>query len=465
MVALDIFQYQSNRSGEGMNADACAVKGNFWEEGRERRETAAPLAGDASADVAIIGAGYTGLATAYHLKAADPSLDVAVLETQIAGFGASGRNAGFVMTLFGASIAHVKAKHGAERVREAHLYMEQAIDALEAMVAEHDIDCDWQRSGFLKVATTPAYEKRIRAEVELFQSLGLKGMEWIEPEQVADRVRSPTFGGASWEPGCGLLNPVKWVDALRRLAVGKGARLYEHTRVTRVHKEGGRYRIVTPNGTLTADKVVLATNGYTHLMPGMRSKQLPAFAYIVVTEPLSDDQLASIGWQGREGLEDARNFMHFYRLTPDNRILVGGGPGLVPFAGRLNHDASPKAWAHLEDFITTTFPTLKGIRITHRWGGAFSVTSDSIPQVGSLDCGGIVYSIGCTGHGVAMTHMNGRILRDLVLERQTELTDLWFVGRRSFPLPPEPFRSIGTKSVTLAMAVDDWWCERKGIGG
>jgi glycine/D-amino acid oxidase-like deaminating enzyme len=463
MVVLDFADDRTNHSGEGMSADKPAVKGNFWEESRERRELAPALAGNASADVAIIGAGYTGLATAYHLKAADPGLDVAVLEAEMAGFGASGRNAGFVMTLFGASIEHIKSGHGPERVREAHHYMEQAIDALDAMVAEHGIDCDWQRAGFLKVATTPAYEARIRAEVQLFQSLGLRGIEWIESDQVAARVRSPTFGGAFWEPGCGTLNPVKWVDALRRLATSKGAHLYEHTRVTRVRKEGGRYRVMTPNGTLTADKVVFATNGYSHLVPGMRSKQLPAFAYIVVTEPLSDAQLATIGWEGREGIEDARNFMHFYRLTPDNRILAGGGPGLVPFGGSLDHDASPKAWAHLERFIKMTFPSLKGIRITHRWGGAFSVTSDSVPQIGRLGGdGGLLYSIGCTGHGVAMTHMNGQILRDLVLERKTGLTDLWFVGRRSFPLPPEPFRSIGTTAVTLAMALDDWWCERGG---
>jgi glycine/D-amino acid oxidase-like deaminating enzyme len=213
---------------------------------------------------------------------------------------------------------------------------------------------------------------------------------------------------------------------------------------------------------VTAEKVVFATNGYTHLIPGMASKQLPAFAYIVVTEPLSPDQRAAIGWAGREGIEDGRNFMHFYRLTPDNRILAGGGPGLVPFAGRMQHDASPKAWSHLERFIGATFPSLAGIPITHRWGGAFSVTSDSTPQIGTLDGGGAVYSIGCTGHGVAMTHMNGRIIRDLVLGRKSELTELWFVNRRSLPIPPEPLRWIAAKGAMTAMALDDWWCDRSG---
>jgi len=443
-----------------MSADAHTAEGNFWTQSKEPRAVHPAVAGDLTADVVIVGAGYTGLATAYHLKTAEPSLKVAVLDAETTGFGASGRNAGFIMTLFGASSGLMKSLHGKEKLAAAHSYMESAIDALEAMVNEHKIDCDFERSGFLKVATSPAYERRIKYEIELFHSIGAKGFEWLDAAQVAARVRSPTFMGACWEPHCGLLNPVKWVDALRRLAVACGAKLYEGTRVETVAREGGKFRVATPGGTVTAEKVVFATNGYTHLIPGLASKQVPAFAYIVVTERLSEAQRASIGWAGREGIEDGRNFMHFYRLTPDNRILAGGGPGLVPYGGNMDHDAYPKAWAHLERFITATFPQLSGIRITHRWGGAFSVTSDSTPQIGTLHGGAAVYSIGCTGHGVAMTHMNGRIIRDLVLGRRTELTDLWFVNRHSFPIPPEPIRSLAVRAVMAGMSLDDWWCER-----
>lgn len=443
-----------------MSGGTRANESCYWQADRETREVSPALSGDIKADVAVIGGGFTGLATAYHLKAADPTLDVAIVESETTGFGASGRNAGFVMTLFGASLTLMKALHGKERVCEAHHYMVSAIAALEAMIAEHAIDCDYERTGFLKVATAPAYIARIRDEIDLFQSLGIEGFEWLDPSQLAQRVRSPGFLGACWEPGCGLINPVKWVDALRRLACNSGARLYEGTHVTNVQREHGRYRLTTENGTVSAEKLVFATNGYSHLVPGLRFKQVPAFAYIVVTEPLSAEQLAAIGWVGREGIEDGRNFMHFYRLTPDNRILAGGGPELVPFAGRMNHDHSPKAWSHLERFISETFPVLRGIRIAHRWGGAFSVTFNSTPQIGTLHGASAAYSIGCTGHGVAMTHMNGRIIRDLILGRKTELTDLWFVNRRSFPIPPEPFQSIGTKAVTAAMALDDWWCDR-----
>ncbi|KAB2850974.1 MAG: FAD-dependent oxidoreductase [Hyphomicrobiaceae bacterium] len=430
--------------------------------GRPAKEPAPALRSDIKTDVAIIGGGYTGLATAYHLKTAEPGLDVTVLEAMTTGFGASGRNGGFVITLFGASLGLMKAFHGKEAVREAHAYMERSIQALELMLKTHSIDCDYERSGFLKVATTSAYMRRIRHEINLLQSLGIEGFQLLDREEIQGRVRSETYLGACLEPNCALLNPVKWADALERLALENGARLYESTRVTRVRREAGRYRITTDAGSVAADHVVFATNAYTHLLPGLAPKQVPAFAYIVVTAKLSDAQRAAIGWAGREGIEDARNFMHFYRLTPDGRLLMGGGPGFVPYAGRMDNDANPFAWDHLRRFIGRTFPALADIKIDYKWGGAFSVAADSTPHVGTLDGGGATYAIGCTGHGVAMSHMNGRIISDLVLNRKTDLTQLWFVNRRPFPIPPEPLRSIAVRSVMTAMKLDDWWCDRGG---
>lgn len=431
---------------------------SYWLADRAPKAPATPLKSDLRCDVAIIGAGFTGLATGVHLRASDAALDVAILEAETVGFGASSRNAGFVMTLFGASAGLMKALHGKERVRQAHDYMVGAIADLEALIATQGIACDYERSGFLKVATSPAYVSRIKAEMEMFAALGIEGSVWLDRDEVRARVRSPGFLGACFEPGCGLLNPVKFVEGLHRLALSSGVKIYESTPVKTVERRPDGYRLVTPAGVVTAQKVVYATNGYSHLLPGMRTKQLPAFAYVIATEPLSPEQRASIGWEKREGIEDGLNFMHFYRLTRDGRLIVGGGPGLVPFAGNMENDASPKAWAHLERFIGDTFPALRGIGISHRWGGAFSVTSDSTPQIGTLDGGGAFYSIGCTGHGVAMTHKNGRILADLVLEQKTPLTDLWFVNRRSFPIPPEPLRSLAARSVMGGMALDDWWC-------
>ena len=235
-----------------MTAGAHAERGNLWDESRERRPVAPALAGDISVDVAVIGAGYTGLAAAYHLKCAEPGLEVAVLEAETCGFGASGRNAGFVMTLFGASLGQMIALHGKARMHAAHDFMQGAIDALAATIAEHKLDCDFERSGFLKVATAPAYVARIRKEIATFEAMGVEGFEWLDADAVKQRVNSPTFLGGCYEPGCGLINPVKWVDALRRLASPK-ARASTRARASRpCSARAARFRLTTARGTLSA---------------------------------------------------------------------------------------------------------------------------------------------------------------------------------------------------------------------
>jgi len=449
-----------SRSGPAESLEDC-----FWHVGRPARPARPALDGETTADVAIIGAGYTGLSAAYHLKRAESGLDVVVLEAESIGFGASGRNGGFVMTLFGASLPLMKALHGGTRVREAHEYMEGAIAGLEETIREHTLDCDFERRGFLKVATAPAYRARIESEVELLRSLGIGGVEWIDRAAVESRIAGRGYLGAWWEPGGASLNPLKWLDGLASLAESRGTRLYEGTRVLGIRRRGGQFELTTRKGRVKARKIVFATNAYSHLVPGMRYKQMPAFTYVIVTDPLDRAERAALRWSGREAVEDGRNFMHYYRLTPDDRILAGGGPGIVPFADRMGYDAYPKAWDHLERFILRTFPQLGGIRVAHRWGGAFSMTPDFTPQIGTLHSGDAVFSIGCTGHGVAMTHMNGQVIRDLILERKTPLTRLWFVNRRTIPMPPEPIRTLVAACVSRAMAIDDWWCERGSRDG
>lgn len=258
-----------------MNGKAAVRPSNYWMVGRPPFDTAPALRSDITADVAIIGGGYTGLSTAYHLKSAAPSLEVVVLEAETTGSGASGRNAGFVMTLFGASAGLMKRLHGNAAVLDAHAYMERAIAALEEMLRAHALDCDYERTGFLKVATTGAYLGRIRREIEFFQSLGIGGFEWLDRAQTQDRVHSKSYLGSCLEPRCGLINPVKWADALRRLALDSGVRLYEATRVTEAPREGGRYRVKTKSGSVVADRIVYAANGYTHLLPGLESNRRP----------------------------------------------------------------------------------------------------------------------------------------------------------------------------------------------
>jgi glycine/D-amino acid oxidase-like deaminating enzyme len=224
--------------------------------------------------------------------------------------------------------------------------------------------------------------------------------------------------------------------------------------VLRVER-GRTYRVVTEQGALTAEKVVFATNAYAHLFPQLRRKQVPAFTHMMSTEPLTDDQLGRVGWQGREGLEDARNLIHHYRLTADNRITMGGGPVGFTWGNSLYGDDSPSAWRKVEERFRLTFPALADVRFSHRWGGPFSVTTDLTPIMGYVGDVRAVYSLGCIGHGVSMTHLNAQTLRDMVLERKTELLEGPFVRTRLLPWPPEPLRTAAGYGMRALLQIED----------
>ncbi len=278
---------------------------------------------DIQVDVAIIGGGFTGMAAAYFLKKEKPSLRVAVLESQVVGYGASGRNGGFSMTLFGLTMGITAFRFGKAAARQAQHYMEKAVDLVDALVKEHQIDCEYEYNGFLRVATTQAYAKRIQDELKLAHSLGIEGVEWIDAAQLRQQVNSPAYLGAWWEPRCALLNPAKLVRGMKRVAEQYGAEIYERTPVTSFER-GHQLKLLTPHGTVEADKVVFATNAYSAQFPPLRSRQMPIHTHIILTEPLKPEHLAEIGWSCRQGIEDARNFVHYYRLTKDNRLLMGG---------------------------------------------------------------------------------------------------------------------------------------------
>jgi glycine/D-amino acid oxidase-like deaminating enzyme len=426
---------------------------SFWLSQPDYRPSP-PLEGDHETDVAIVGGGYTGLATAFFLKREQPGLRVTLVDAEVIGFGASGRNAGFSMTLFGLTLGVTALRFGKQRALEAHRYMEQAVDLVQNLVAEHHIDCDYEHPGFLRVATSPAYEKRIKTEIELAHSLGITGVDWLDPDRVAEQVRSPLFRGAWWEPRCGLVQPAKLAWGLKKLIGSLGVTVYERTPVSRIQR-GERLVLTTPAGTIKASKLALATNAYSDVVPELRRKQVAVFTHIVLTEPLRDEQLREIGWQSRQGLEDARNLVHYYRLTPDNRLLMGGRSVTLPYGSNMDHDHNDETFRLLEQDIRTIFPALADVRITHRWGGPVSVPLDLAPALGYLGDKRVVYSLGCMGHGVSLTHLNGWTLADLLLERHTERTDVFFVNRRTIPWPPEPLRFVLGKLIKGGMDLQD----------
>lgn len=420
------------------------------------------LEGEIQADVAVVGGGYAGLSTAYELRRADPSLRVVVLEAEVVGYGASGRNAGFVMPHFGLTLSLAALRFGRERVRAAYDFLHHAVDHVGALASQHGVACDYEQVGLLTVATTPAHVRRLLAEIRLAEELGIADARWLDAAATRTLVDSPTYLGARFAAQCALVNPAKLVRGLADLAERAGAVLYERSPVLSL-AAGPRLELRTPRGSVRAERAVLALNAYAAQVPALRDRQLPVFTYVVLTEPLRPEQLATIGWRGRQGIEDGRHLFHYYRLTPDNRLLVGGGDALYFSGGRLRADRHPPAFDHLERFITRTFPGLRGARITHRWGGPVSVPLDFAPAFGYLGRDRrVVYSLGCVGHGVALMTSAGQVLRDLVLGRATALTQLCFVNRWTVPLPPEPLRFATAQAIRSALRVADWLDDQRG---
>ena len=296
---------------------------SYWLSTRDYEPTAS-LAENIEVDVAIIGGGFTGLSTAYHLKKSEPNMRIALLESEVIGYGASGRNGGFNMTLFGLTLGITAIRFGKTNARQAHLYMEKAVDTLKDLTEELNLDCDYEHPGFLRVATSEKYEKRIQEEIELAHKLGLSGIEWLNRDQIQDQVKSPRYLGAWWEPRCGILNPAKLAWSWKDVITAMGVEVFENTPVTAIKRSPGRLELSSQTARVRTDKVVLATNAWSHYFPQLRRKQIPVWTHIVLTEPLSGKQFSEIGWQHRQGIEDARNLVHYYRLTTDNRLLMGG---------------------------------------------------------------------------------------------------------------------------------------------
>jgi len=436
-----------------MNGESFKEK-SYWMTTRDYSPGAA-LQGDIDVDVAIIGGGFTGLSSAYHIKKAEPNLKVALMESEVIGFGASGRNGGFNMTLFGLTLSITALRFSKQKAREAQLYMERAVDYLRDLVAELGIDCDYEHPGFLRVATSEKYKKRILHEMELAHKLGLEGIEWLDEAQTQEQVKSPLYIGAWWEPRCGILNPAKlawgWADVIRPL----GVEIYENSPVAEIVRENGKVRLDTPNGRVRADKVVMATNAWSHFFKELRRKQVPVWTHIVMTEPLTEKHFKEIGWQNRQGIEDARNLVHYYRLTADNRLVMGGRDVSLSYGQDMDQDLNPVTFEGLKEDVRELFPALNDIQFTHQWGGPVSVPLDMAPAIGFAGDKNVVYSLGTVGHGVSMTQLNGLTIADLILEKKTDLTDVFFVNRRTIPWPPEPLKNLAIKAIRGYMQWED----------
>ncbi len=412
---------------------------------------------DEKVDVVIIGGGYTGLSTGYHLKMLEPSMDVRVLESDICGYGASGRNGGFSMTLFGLTKGITRLRFSDRKAKAAHAYMENAVDYLHELIVDHTIDCDYERTGYLLVATSPGQVRRVEHDFKIIEKWGLGGVERWDRDRLAREFNTDYYRLGWFEPRCGILNPAKLARGLKNLAEGRGVVVHENTPVTEFYRTGSAgFVVATENARIRCDYLVLATNAYSVLFPELKKMQYPAFTHVVLSEPLTPEQYDAIGWKNRAGVEDARDLIHYYRLTRDNRILMGGGDVTIGYGGSLEYDFNEAIFSRLRRHVTDVFPQLGGIGFTHQWGGPVSVTADAAPVIGYL--GGdrrAVFSLGCIGHGVSMTTMNGRTIAELLTGRQTDRTRMFFVGRKVLPWPPEPVSYGVARAVRGFMRLED----------
>jgi len=413
-----------------------------------------PLEGDREADVAVIGAGLTGLWTALFLKELEPGLEVAVIEQGLAAYGASGRNAGMLSETVdhghGLAIQHF----GEAEARQLAALGEANVAEMTAFLAGRGIRCDYEPTGRLMVALTTAHVEEAKRTVETARRLGLDSFRLLDRSQVQAEVHSPLYLGGVAVAGGGILDPVKLVDGLRAEAERLGIRVYERSRATAIETAGAAARVRTEAGTVTARRLVLATSAYTHhLLPAITHRFIPLYDYILVSDPLTPAQRDAIGWRRRQGITDGRTFFNYYRLTDDDRILWGTSEAAYYAGNRVDPscDHSPAHYAALRASFGRHFPALTGLGFPYAWGGPICSTTRMTPFFGRALGGRACYGLGYTGHGLGTTRLAGRILAHMALDRPSELLELCLVRKRPLPYPPEPLRSWSVAAVTRAL--------------
>ncbi|MGW0574606.1 NAD(P)/FAD-dependent oxidoreductase [Streptomyces sp. NPDC002920] len=408
-----------------------------------------PLAGDTTADVVIVGGGYTGLWTAYYLKKADPALRVVVLEQRFCGYGASGRNGGWLYNGI-AGRDRYAALHGHDAAVRLQKAMNDTVDEVVRVVEEEGFDADIHQGGVLEVARTPAQLARLKDFHAHELSYGERDRELYGARETAERVRVAGAVGSTWTPHGARVHPVKLVKGLAAAVEALGVGIHESTPVTAILAG----RAVTPYGTVRAPYVLRCTEGFTAALKGERRTWLPMNSSMIATEPLSERQWAAVGWEGREALGDMAHAYMYAQRTADGRIALGGRGVPYRFGSRTDHDGRTQreTVAALREILVGFFPALAGVRVAHAWSGVLGVPRDWCATVTLERGSGLGWAGGYVGSGVATANLAGRTLCDLVrldsgAAGHTGLTRLPWVGHQVRKWEPEPLRWLGVQGM------------------
>jgi glycine/D-amino acid oxidase-like deaminating enzyme len=425
----------------------------WWLDEAGRQAAASKLDGHTVADVCIVGGGYTGLWTALALKDRDPSLRVVLVESEICGAGPSGRNGGFLHGYW-AGLADLLPLLGRGQALQLARAAERIVPAVRDFCASRGEDVWLRESGMLMVSAAPAQDDAIDRAVRAAAEVGAADQAVpLDANGVAERIRSPVFRRGVYFPDGGTVQPARLVHALRRAAMDAGVELYENTPALRIRAG----HVGTPRGGVRAPEIVVAVNAAA---TGWRpvARHVTNFgSYVVLTEPVPE-LLEKIGWTGGEAVLDGRMFLHYFRTTPDGRVLMGSGSGPIGFRGRVDGRFSTDGAtaARAEHGLRRLLPGLADARIERAWGGPIDVSADHLPFFGTVKGKRIHYGLGYSGHGVGPTWLGGQILASLVLQRDDEWTALPLASRRVASLPPEPLKHLGGALVRSAILASEY---------
>jgi glycine/D-amino acid oxidase-like deaminating enzyme len=414
-----------------------------------------PLPGRLEVDVAIVGAGYTGLWTAYYLRKADPGLRVAVLEREVAGFGASGRNGGWCSAFMAMDREALARRAGREATVALQREMFRTVDEVGRVADREGIDCQYVKAGALQLATSPVQLARLEQGLAHARRWGMDEADQrlLGPAEAGERIRVAGLLAAAWTPHCAALDPARLARGLAGVVERQGVPIFESTPVTRIRPG----RVDTTHGPVIAEVVVRATEGYTATLPGTHRVVIPLYSLMIATEPLPAAVWDQIGWTGGETVAAGGHLFTYAQRTRDGRIAFGGRGAPYHFGSRVRpgYDRDDRVHTRLRAALGQLLPATGEALVTHRWGGPLAIPRDWTASVGLDRTTGLAWAGGYVGDGVAAANLAGRTLADLICGRQTDRTSLPWVGHHSRPWEPEPLRWLGINAARLLAASAD----------